>query len=496
MRIDDSELIARWVQIRCETSFNELVARHSAVVYGAALRSTQGNCDLAQEITQRVFIDFAAKAPSLLHHSPNHIVGWLYTATRFTASKSFRSESLRRERESQAARMSAPLSESLEPNWDELRPVLDSAMDELTPADRDAVLLRYFESRPLAAIGVHLQISEDAARMRVARALDKLRSALAHRGITTTAAALALHLGAHAATPLPASIAASLTAAALGVSAGLSAAALTTAATLSTPTSAVIPVAPQAVSLAVMSKSIAKLALGATLAATAVTPIVVLQRSNQHLRTELAAQRAAVAQTAISPTDTPPPQPNVPPGLSASDPEKLEILRLRGEVARLGAQLMAATNKAPNFPTAAAPSPPATSAPWIPGSQISASEWRDVGFASPESTIQTAFWALRTANLDRLIESLELPPGAGELLRKGGAQVLPTTGAGRAESILLLEKREISPTEAEIDFQLQGDAGFPTRETMKLRQKNGAWQAQLPEAFNSPKPRPQPQVPE
>ena len=77
-------------------------------------------------------------------------------------------------------------------DWDRVRPVLDDAMRELTEPDREAVLLRYFERRPFADIGSTLHLTEDAARMRVERALEKLRAILTRRGVTTATAVTAL----------------------------------------------------------------------------------------------------------------------------------------------------------------------------------------------------------------------------------------------------------------------------------------------------------------
>ncbi len=48
------------------------------------------------------------------------------------------------------------LSPDTTPDWERLRPLLDAALDQLAPADRDALLLRFFEQRPLKDIGVVL----------------------------------------------------------------------------------------------------------------------------------------------------------------------------------------------------------------------------------------------------------------------------------------------------------------------------------------------------
>jgi len=73
-------------------------------------------------------------------------------------------------------------------DWEKLRPVLDAAMHELKEADREAILLRYFENRQFAEVGAKLGLNENAARMRVERALEKLRTILGRCGVAATAA--------------------------------------------------------------------------------------------------------------------------------------------------------------------------------------------------------------------------------------------------------------------------------------------------------------------
>jgi hypothetical protein len=72
------------------------------------------------------------------------------------------------------------------------------------------VILRFLENRAFAEVGAALRVSEDAARMRAERALDKLRSVLGRRGITSTAAALGAIVSSQAMVSAPAALAASL----------------------------------------------------------------------------------------------------------------------------------------------------------------------------------------------------------------------------------------------------------------------------------------------
>ena len=107
--------------------------------------------------------------------------------------------------------MREPLQEGApELDWERLRPLLDAAMHELKEVDREAVLLRYFENSQFNEVGAKLGLNENAARMRVERALQKLREILAERGITT-ATQLGSVISANAIQTAPANLAATLT---------------------------------------------------------------------------------------------------------------------------------------------------------------------------------------------------------------------------------------------------------------------------------------------
>ena len=197
---DDAELLRRYAESRDEAAFAELVRRYLGLVYHAALRQMGGDAHAAEDVAQRVFALLAQKAPALRNHAT--LAGWLHTTTRLTASEARRTERRRRAREQEAFIMhgnttTSPRS-SNDAAWFDLRPVIDEALGELDAPDRDAVLLRYFADLPHAQIGARLAISENAARMRVERALEKLHTRLTRRGVTSTASALGVVLANHA----------------------------------------------------------------------------------------------------------------------------------------------------------------------------------------------------------------------------------------------------------------------------------------------------------
>ncbi len=210
---DDAELLRRYADDRSEDAFAELVRRNVGLVYHAALRQC-GDAHQAQDVAQAVFNDLARKAKQL--SSRRVLAGWLHTSTRFAALRVARTEGRRRAREHEAQAMSELHDGAgAAAHWEELRPVIDEALQELGEREREAVLLRYFEGRPFSEIGTSLNLSEDAARMRVDRALEKMRPILRRGGVTSTATALAGALSTQAGAAAPAGAAAAIAAGAM-----------------------------------------------------------------------------------------------------------------------------------------------------------------------------------------------------------------------------------------------------------------------------------------
>jgi len=215
--MSDGELLRRYTETSAEEAFGELVQRHVNLVYSTALRQVNSDVHLAQDVSQSVFAELARQASGLSKR--NSLAGWLYTATVFIAAKAVRNECRRRAREQEAHTMCEPPDPTRELDWQRLRPLLDEIMRELKEADREAVLLRFFENRPHSEIGARLGVSENTARMRVERALDKLRAQLFRRGWVTTTATLSAVISAHAVQVAPVGLAAALISSSLATAA-------------------------------------------------------------------------------------------------------------------------------------------------------------------------------------------------------------------------------------------------------------------------------------
>jgi RNA polymerase sigma factor (sigma-70 family) len=303
----DRELLAHYAATNSEEAFAELVRRYVNLVYSAALRQVNGDTHLAQDVAQTVFTDLSRHAGSLARRET--LTGWLYTSAHFTAAKILRGENRRRAREEQFMR--EPIAdEAGEADWGKIRPVLDAAMHHLKDADREAILLRYFENRPFAEVGAKLGLNENAARMRVERALEKLRASLVKRGIQT-AAPLASILAANAVQMAPTGLAATLTTTSIATG-GAGAFTL----------------------LKIMTATKLKLGISAILVAGVATALVVqhqnrLTRENQSLRqqiSQLAGENESYSNRLAS---------NAGVSQRLPDDQLNELLKLRGEVAVL-----------------------------------------------------------------------------------------------------------------------------------------------------------------
>jgi RNA polymerase sigma factor (sigma-70 family) len=207
--IEDTELLRRYTRDASEEAFAELVRRHVNWVYATACRLA-GSASRAEDVTQSVFIDLSRK--SRLLTGRRELMGWLHTSTRY-ASAALRRTEARREHREQAAEDYMDRGDGMSSHdWSQVRPVIDEALATLSTADREVVLRRYLQGQSFPELAQMLGLSEDAARKRATRGLEKIRGRLAKRGITSALAALERALSAQAAVVAPAHLAVSVTA--------------------------------------------------------------------------------------------------------------------------------------------------------------------------------------------------------------------------------------------------------------------------------------------
>jgi RNA polymerase sigma factor (sigma-70 family) len=210
--LTDPQLLRDYTERRSEAAFAELVRRYVDLVHSAALRMV---CDahLAKDVTQGVFIALAQNARQLANRAV--LSGWLHRTAQNLAANTVRSEVRRRAREQEAAAMNELLSTESDANWENIAPHLDAGLGELDEADRDALLLRYFERKSAREMAQILGTSEDAAQKRVSRAVERLREFFSKQNVTIGASGLAVLISANAVQSAPIGLAATISAAAV-----------------------------------------------------------------------------------------------------------------------------------------------------------------------------------------------------------------------------------------------------------------------------------------
>jgi len=312
------ELLSQYAQTGSEAAFRQLAECYTDLVYSASVRLLNGDTHAAQDVTQAVFTDLARTATTL----PQDVMlgGWLHRHTCFVASNYLRAERRRVKREQVAMEMNHPEDHS-EAALSQIAPILDDAVNQLPSEDRTAILLRFFEQQPYAAVGELLGTTEDAARKRVDRALHKMQVWLRAKGVVLTVTSLSAYLLNQTILAAPLGLALTISSAAVaGV--GVTAAGASTVATLEfitmTKLQTGLCTALVAIGIAVplWLRHQAQLKLvGAN------ESIIELQKQVDSLQ----AENRRLAEPAASKAS----------GLMTTGGPSMELLKLRGEVARL-----------------------------------------------------------------------------------------------------------------------------------------------------------------
>jgi RNA polymerase sigma factor (sigma-70 family) len=181
----DWQLLQRYVQTGSPEAFEALAQRHVDWIYAAAKRQVR-DPHLASDVTQAVFLVLARKAATIPEGAS--LSGWLFRTTRYCAMDAKKMDARRRYHERHAATERAEAIELESIEWRDVTPQLDESVASLKQADREAIVRRFYRDQSLSDIGQAMGVSEEAAKKRVSRAVEKLRKALARRGVRNISA--------------------------------------------------------------------------------------------------------------------------------------------------------------------------------------------------------------------------------------------------------------------------------------------------------------------
>ncbi|MCC6699801.1 MAG: RNA polymerase sigma factor [Candidatus Hydrogenedentes bacterium] len=172
------EALVRSAKNGDQQAFAKLVEEYYRPIYGLAF-STVGNWNAAEDVAQDAFLLAWANIGKL--RSLEVFGAWLRRITRNLACNWIRSEVYRRalrERQEALARQSEPhANEALDSlTHDDARAETWAALESLSPALREAVVLFYLEENSIAQTAAMLGVSENSVKKRLHHARPKLRA--------------------------------------------------------------------------------------------------------------------------------------------------------------------------------------------------------------------------------------------------------------------------------------------------------------------------------
>lgn len=175
MNTSDITLLKHWQSRRDAKAFQELVSRHSGMVFSTCQRILR-NVAEAEEVAQECFMALAQAEIKKIRI----LGGWLHSAATSRSLDRLRSNTRRGIRDQQ---YSVAIPSHVEPTWDDIQSFVDEAIDTL-PADLSTVVIEYFlEGRKQTEIAISLEVSPSAVSRRIDRAVGKIREQLKQKGI-------------------------------------------------------------------------------------------------------------------------------------------------------------------------------------------------------------------------------------------------------------------------------------------------------------------------
>jgi RNA polymerase sigma factor (sigma-70 family) len=191
----DAQLLRRFIDFHDETAFEAIVRLHAPMVLGVCQRLLRNTHDV-EDAFQVTFLVLVRKAASL---SKRDLVGnWLYGVARRTALKTRALSQKRQLMEKQMAVLPEPKPRETHAVWEDIRPVIDAALECLPRQYRSVVVLCDLENKSHQETARQIGCPVGTVSSRLARGRALLAKQLARHGVTLSGTALAAALTQHA----------------------------------------------------------------------------------------------------------------------------------------------------------------------------------------------------------------------------------------------------------------------------------------------------------
>ena len=168
-----------------EPALAEAYRRHGGAVLALA-RRVLGSADLAEEVTQEVFVDLW-DSPERFDPGRGALRTFLMTKAHGRAVDIVRSESARRQREERTVRETVVSGYDIEHQaWDlAIADQVKAAVTSLPVEERTAIEMAYFDGHTYREVASLLGQPEGTVKSRIRSGLGRLKTALAQHGVET-----------------------------------------------------------------------------------------------------------------------------------------------------------------------------------------------------------------------------------------------------------------------------------------------------------------------
>jgi RNA polymerase sigma factor (sigma-70 family) len=179
---DDIELLRAYQRDADESAFARLVERHSGWIFAAARRRL-GDDHLADDATQAVFVVLAGKASQLVESGRRSLSAWLFHVMHFVCARVRRSRL--RQAECEGLARWARVRDQADGIYADgaLLILMEDSIAQLPVPEREMIVRRFYQRESFAEIGKALNVTSEAARKRVSRALVAIKTLMVRDGV-------------------------------------------------------------------------------------------------------------------------------------------------------------------------------------------------------------------------------------------------------------------------------------------------------------------------